>query len=68
MAGALHGVCQALVFLKHVAVVTGTPPRSPIVRSGIPSRLAAKPPLHGSLTMGSLTLSTLSVTEEAEER
>ncbi|DBA85738.1 TPA: hypothetical protein ACH3X1_005304 [Trebouxia sp. C0004] len=45
---------------------TGTPPRSPLVRPGVPSRLASKPPLHGSAPLGSLNLSTLSVTEEEE--
>ncbi|KAL0039364.1 hypothetical protein WJX79_004967 [Trebouxia sp. C0005] len=48
------------------SVPTGTPPRSPLVRPGIPSRLASKPPLHGSAPLGSLSLSTLSVTEEEE--
>lgn len=51
------------MYLIHA---TGTPPRSPLVRPGIPSRLASKPPLHGSAPLGSLSLSTLSVTEEEE--
>ncbi|KAL0053237.1 hypothetical protein WJX82_002974 [Trebouxia sp. C0006] len=48
------------------SVPTGTPPRSPLVRPGVPGRLALKPPLHGSAPLGSLSLSTLSVTEEEE--
>lgn len=50
------------------SVPTGTPPRSPLLRPGVPSRLASKPPLHGSAPQGSATLTTLSAPEEEDDR